>query len=149
MTTSRTDESFLHCSEAERWRGVLSRVSTHSAVNLDEAVRPFDPVVAEEPGQVLFPVPDICPVLPDVGEDRPAIGVQVAAHATSDPVGLAAQLAALALEKECEIVVIAEQNLSGFERFGFRTERLAGETDDEKAACLSQIRAFWNLDIII
>ncbi|MBM7069933.1 hypothetical protein [Actibacterium sp. 188UL27-1] len=149
MTTIRTDDTFLHCPDAERWRGVLARVNGHRATNLDTAVRPFDPVAAEDPGKVLFPEPDLTPVLPEIGDQRPAVGVMVEDALTKDPIVLAAQLAALALEKDCEIVVISENNLSGFERFGFRTERVAGNTEAERAACLDQIRAFWNLDIIL
>ena len=52
------------------------------------------------------------------------------------------RLAAFAIERDVEIVVLSEADCSGFERFGFRVERIAGDTPEERAACEDQIRRF-------
>jgi hypothetical protein len=46
-------------------------------------------------------------------------------------------------------VVLNETDRSGLERFGFRTERISGTTQEARAACEDQIRRFWNLDLVL
>jgi hypothetical protein len=59
------------------------------------------------------------------------------------------RLVAFALEKDVEIVVLSHVDHCGFERFGFRTERIAGATEAERAACEDQLRRFWNIDTVL
>ena len=67
----------------------------------------------------------------------------------ADAADRALRLIAFALEKDVEIVVLSELDLCGFERFGFRIERIAGDTPAARAACEAQIRRFWNIDMVI
>ncbi|MEL6519901.1 MAG: hypothetical protein AAFQ66_02995 [Pseudomonadota bacterium] len=149
MNRIRTDESVLHCPDTQRWSGVLARISPSAGQNIDTAVGAFDTIANVIPGQVIYPVTNIDPVLPQEDSQRPAIGVRVDHVSEAETPAYAAKLAALAVEKDCEVVILSENCRSGFERFGFRTERLAGKDDVEKAHCLDQIRLFWNLDLIL
>ena len=146
---ARTDESFKACPDAARWSAVLARLGRERAVNLDVEIGRFDPDAAAEPGRVVFPEPANPVVIPEVSHKRPAIGVVVSSKSAAEDAALAGHLAALAIERECEVIILTEDPLSGFERFGFRTERIAGESDAEKAACLEQIRSFWGLEIVL
>jgi hypothetical protein len=59
------------------------------------------------------------------------------------------RVAAFAIERNVEIVVLSETDYSGFERFGFRIERISGHCAETRAACEDQIRRFWNLDLVL
>ncbi len=61
----------------------------------------------------------------------------------------AMRLAAFGIERGVQIVVLCESDRSGFERFGFRVDRVAGETSEARAACEDQLRRFWNLDLVL
>ena len=61
----------------------------------------------------------------------------------------AMRLVAFALEKDVEIVVLSHVDQSGFEKFGFRIERIGGETAAARDACEEQIRRFWNIDTVL
>jgi hypothetical protein len=38
---------------------------------------------------------------------------------------------------------------SGIERFGFRTEKVAGKTEAERDACRDQLRQFWGIELTL
>ena len=76
------------------------------------------------------------------------IGVRVDAP-IEDVADRAMRLGMLAMERDCEIIVLNHLPYSGLERFGFRCERMVGDTPEARAACEAQIRRFWNLDIVI
>jgi hypothetical protein len=127
----------------------ITRITSEEATPLDDVVSAADPR-CDPIGRDLF-FPEMPPVLPDARMARPdvvAIGIRIDT-VRGDLPRLALQLAALALEKECQIVVLTTLPYSGLERFGFRTERIAGATEDERAACEAQIRAFWNIELVI
>lgn len=77
------------------------------------------------------------------------VGVRVteALNAARPPETHAATLAALAMEHEAEIVILSHLPYSGYERFGFRVERISGETQEERAACEAQVIAFWDIQV--
>lgn len=145
----RTDENFRNCPDAARWSDVLARITRERAVDLDAAISGFDPDAAVEPGQVIFPELPGAVVLPEDLSQRPAIGVVLSGTRETDDSVIAGHLASLAVERDCEVVILSEDPLSGFERFGFRTERIAGQTDARKTACIEQIRSFWGMEVIL
>lgn len=145
----RTDESFRNCRNAARWGDVLARISSERAIDLDADLSAFDPDAAAEPGRTIFPVPQSAVVLPEDLPQRPTVGILLSPAREIDDVVFAGQLAALAVEQDCEVVILTEAPLSGFERFGFRTERIAGQTDAEKTACIEQIRSFWGMEVML
>lgn len=144
----QTDESFLSSPDAARWREILARIAPHRAVDLDEITGAVDPTCRQERGRTLFPEGRITPLCEPEEDSRPAIGVHVS-DTDPDLAALAAKLAALAIERDCEVITLSETPLSGLERFGFRNERIAGETDTARAQCLDQVRAYWGLEIVI
>ncbi len=144
----QTDESFLASSDAARWRDILSRITNHRAVELDELTGSLDPGYRVNKGRSFFPDVSIIPICDPGDGSRTAIGVRIS-DTEQDLSALAARLAALAIEQDCEVVTLSEQPLSGLERFGFRNERIAGETEEQRAACIEQIRAIWGLEFVI
>ena len=75
------------------------------------------------------------------------VAIAIVSMETRDDV--LACLDSLTAERDVEIVVLTDADRSGFERFGFRVERLAGDTPAARAACEDQIRRFWNLDLVL
>ena len=76
------------------------------------------------------------------------IGVRVSAP-VADPPTLALRLAAAAVERHMLPVMLTRLAQSGFERFGFRTERIFGATEEERAACEAELARFWGFAIVI
>lgn len=131
------------------WSSILSRIGQHDAEDIDALLAPRDPH-RTEPGRELFPLPEAV-LMPEAGmkrADAVAVGLRATAGA-ADVVERAMRVAAFAAERDVEIVVLTDADRSGFERFGFRVERLAGDTPAARAACEDQIRRFWNLDLVL
>ena len=149
MSRPRTDDAFLQCADTTRWTHVIARLCPERAINLDTSISHFDPHAAEQPGQTFFPQQTSVAACPQSENGRPAIGIMLQRDRQADDTVIAGQLAALAIERDCEIVILSEEALSGFERYGFRTERIAGETEEERNVCIAQIRSFWGLEIIL
>jgi hypothetical protein len=135
--------------DVQHWNAVLARVTGHDAADIDEITRDFDPR-AERAGRDIFPeIP--AQLMPEAAMKRPGaicVGLRVEAL-PDDPADQAMRLVAFALEKDVEIVVLSHVDHCGFERFGFRTERIAGATEAERAACEDQLRRFWNIDTVL
>lgn len=149
----RTDLIFAEDPDAERWLSVLSRITTRSPNDLDAALAPHDTLAKVEPGRVLFATQSETPLSPGSHDAvRAAVGVYCRQDADETPTDIArraANLAALAIERDCEIVALSDGHLSGLERFGVRTERIAGSTPAERDVCFAQIRDFWALTVIV
>lgn len=128
---------------------LITRITRARIPSLDTLAGAYDPRVAPTAKAVFFD--DLVPLPPETPMKSPefaAIGVRVEGEIV-DETGLAARLAALAIERNCEIVALTTKDYSGLERFGFRTERIVGETEGERALCLEQIKRFWNIEIVI
>ncbi len=128
---------------------MVSRVSPREADNLDPLIEDVEPR-PQTVGADLFP--EIAAVsMPEVrfrSEDAVTIGVMVS-EALPNAADMALRLAAMALERDAEIVVLSAVDLCGLERFGFRVERIAGRSEEARAACIGQVRRFWNIDLVI
>lgn len=153
MTTRRTDETFLADRTAQEWANRLIRTSAVAPSDID-AVLASASLQADRRGKVVFPDADDLPVIKaPATQARPVIGVLLddANKRTADgeASALAARYAALAVEKECEVVIFSHQHNAGFERFGFRVERIAGKTKGQRAACIAQLKRFWGIDVLI
>lgn len=132
-----------------RWGDVLTRISRDHPENLDELLRVYDPRSAD-PGTEIFPE-DAAPLpfeLQFKDETTIVVGVRVR-DAPADAADLAVQLGTFALERDVEVVVLSHLDYSGLERFGFRTERISGETEAARNRCERQLASFWNLEVII
>ena len=133
----------------QRFADMISCISHHEACELDAIVGPFDrrlnPV-----GRAIFPS-GVAPARPEPrmrGEDTACIGYRVR-EPKADAALVAMQLATLAMEKGAEVIILSHLPYSGFERFGFRCERVCGETEAERLACEEQIRTFWTIEIVL
>jgi hypothetical protein len=136
--------------DTTQWNSILQRIAPHDADDLDPLLAPRDPRRAEQ-GRDLFPFPEAV-LMPETAlkrVDAVCIGLRAPAADTSDIVDRAMRLAAFAAERDVEVVILAEADRSGFERFGFRVERIAGETPEQRGACEAQLRRFWNLDLVL
>ncbi|MCW3782491.1 hypothetical protein [Defluviimonas salinarum] len=134
---------------ATRWNGVMSRITCHEAVNIDHLLAPLDPR-ARKGGKERFPEgAGRNPFLAHFRDPSTVcVGVRIS-EPRNDLAALAMQLTTLAMERGVEVVVLSHLDYSGLERFGFRAERICGETKDLRDACERQIVAFWNLEVII
>jgi len=138
----------------EAWLAVLSRVSMAKPLDLDEAVfgakskvasktRDFrsssNPADARPPSTRLWN-------RENTGNSY--LGVRVH-EAPSDCTPAAIRLAAGALERGIIPIILTTLPDSGFERFGFRVERIMGETLEERTACEEELKRFWDMAIVI
>lgn len=153
-SSHRTDESFLADQHAQDWAAILVRASVVSPIGIDRLLVGANGLACEKHGSAVFPSLEAMPVSRVIkAKDRPAIGVLLddQAHRISDEQAhlMATRYAALAIEKECEVIIFSNQNNAGLERFGFRVERIAGETEVERTDCVEQLRRFWGIEILI
>ena len=132
-----------------QWNTILSRIGPHEADDLDDLLRRFDPR-ASDGGRDVFPLPEavLMPQSTLKRQDAVCVGLRAPA-ANPTTVDRAMRLAAFAIEREVQIVVLNESDRSGMESFGFRVERIAGDTEEARATCEDQLRRFWNLDLVL
>lgn len=136
--------------ETTQWSSILPRIGPHDADDLDALLAPYDPRRAP-PGRDIFPLPEAV-LMPEAAlrrADAVCVGLRAPAAGAPDVVDRAMRLAAFSAERDVDVVILAEADRSGFERFGFRVERIAGDTPEQRAACEDQIRRFWNLDLVL
>lgn len=137
---------------AEKWLEILSGVSCVAPVNIDlqiyaGAARPRRAVPDRFWPDAVFPAPSARLWLrPDA--DQSCIGIRVTQPLVL-PGRIALRLAAAAVERAVIPIILTTLPVSGFERFGFRTERLAGATPEALAACEAELMRFWNMAIVI
>lgn len=133
----------------ERWSGALSRITRHEAVEVDDLAGAHD--ARRNPvGRAILPdgMPATLGDTPFRSEESAPIGFRIT-EVRDDLAAVAMKLTCLALEKGAEIIVLNHLPYSGLERFGFRCERVTGDTPEAIAACEEQICRFWNIDLII
>jgi hypothetical protein len=135
--------------DTSQWNAILSRIGPHEADDLDALLAPFDRRQGSV-GRDIFPLPAAV-LMPQAAlkrADAVCVGLR-AAPGEGTAADRAMRVAAFAIERDVEIVVLSETDYSGFERFGFRVERIAGDSPEARAACEDQIRRFWNLDLVL
>ncbi|MGR3290551.1 MAG: hypothetical protein ACU0C9_05075 [Paracoccaceae bacterium] len=138
----------------EAWLAVLSRVSVSKPFDLDEAVFEANSKVdsrtlgyrsSSENADVKPPSTRLWNRENTVNS---YLGVRVH-EAPSDCTQVAIRLAAGALERGIIPIILTTLPDSGFERFGFRVERIMGETPQERTACEEELKRFWDMAIVI
>ena len=127
----------------------VNRLTRAQPDDLDPLLRGFDPR-ARPPGQDITPCPGpaVLPPLNLARKDGIAVGVALSSL-FDDPADVAFRLSALAIEQDVEVIVLSTTDYSGIERFGFRTEKVAGETEAERDACRDQLRQFWGIELTL
>ncbi|MFV2001697.1 MAG: hypothetical protein ACC619_01805 [Paracoccaceae bacterium] len=136
------------------WLAVLSRISADAPVDLDHEVFSSDPKDGQK--AICFsslrdgkaPNPPSAKLWDSRSPVRSYLGVRVDT-VPSDITPAAIRLAAAALERNIIPVILTTLADSGFERFGFRVERIMGETKVERAAFEEELKRFWGMAIVI
>ncbi len=138
----------------DNWLAVLSRISSDQPLDLDLVI--FDSVDEKTPvaKMTAFPYsggaydPPSCLLWDRDGSAASYLGVRVTS-ALPDCAYTALLLAAAALERQVIPIILTTLTNSGFERFGFRVERLPNGPADERDAFEQELSRFWNMAIII
>jgi hypothetical protein len=127
----------------------IMRISPDAPLSLDVDLAQFDPIAAK-PGQALFPDECFREISARLFEPISAIcfGVRIT-EKTTDIDGLAMKVARMAYERNAEPIILSHIAHCGLERFGFRVERVAGQTEAERAACEAELTRFWNIVVVI
>lgn len=135
--------------ETQRWTALLARIVPQDADDVEALTAAYDPRGAA-PGREAFPeiAARLRPQTALKRADAVCVGLRVAAG-LPDAADRAMRLAAFAAERDVEVVVLAEADATGLERFGFRIERIAGDDAEARAACEDQIRRLWNIDLVL
>lgn len=76
------------------------------------------------------------------------IGIRVTSSDEATP-SAAMGLAAIAAERSVVPIILSHAAICGFERFGIRVETIAGQTEEERAACEAEVVSFWGIPIVI
>lgn len=138
----------------EDWLAVLSRISSDQPLDLDSGM--FD-ASAEKPSparhKTVSPLggvfdPPSARLWDQDTSGRSYLGVRVTS-ALPDCAYIALRLAAAAAERGVIPIILTTLSNSGFERFGFRVERLPSGPAGERAAYEDELSRFWNMAIII
>jgi hypothetical protein len=131
-----------------KWLAVLARLTPHRPVDLDALV--FDaPPAQPSPPPPFAPRPAPSPRLWALADpDVAYVGVRVT-EAPADPLPIALRLASAAVERGAIPVIFSAVAASGFERWGFRVERLSGRTAAERQVEEDELCAFWNIAVVI
>ncbi len=127
----------------EFWSEILSRLTPNAPVDLDD---------------LLGAEVEISPVLTGSGnatssklwlrpDDWACVGVRVVAP-PDNLADSARRLAAVAVERNVTPIILSSLPSSGFERFGFRVEKIPEEPGDARNACEAELQAFWDMPII-
>lgn len=125
---------------------ILARLTDAAPVDLDPAAG----IDTQHPGSGIATAAGtaLSPALWPRDADWACIGVRVT-EPVADVTGLARRLAATAAERGILPVILTSLDQSGFEKFGFRVERLSGATEAERAADEAELSGFWNFALIL
>jgi hypothetical protein len=126
--------------------GILSRLHDAEPVDLDA-------LLAADAGPKGGALPTgagapLSPALWQFDAGWACLGIRVT-EPSEDVTALARHLAATAVERGIIPVILSTLDQSGFERFGFRVERLSGATPEARAAEEAELQGFWNFALIL
>lgn len=135
--------------QTPHWTTLIARIVPQDADDLDPLLSAFDTEAGLD-GRALFP-PETAVTRPETAlkrTDSICVGLRVTAP-LADAADRALRLATFAAERDVEIVVLSHVAVTGLERFGFRIERIVGDTPEDRARCEDQIRRLWNLELVL
>lgn len=128
---------------------LLLKLTQHEPHDLDSLLATYDPRTPQV-GKDIAPCenPGTLPPCRLARPDQVVVGTRVR-KPLADPADVAFRLAALSIQHDVEIVVLSDLDYSGLERFGFRTERIAGNSDADRELCVTQLRDFWGVELMV
>lgn len=130
------------------WKSIMSRITPSAPADLDFLMGATGSAEPVSPPQV---IPHRAPSTQLWSKHKPDasyLGIRVTAPAENTP-QLAAQLAAAAMERNVIPVILSHCERSGFERFGFRVERILADTAEAAQAMEEEVARFWDMAIVI
>ena len=135
------------------WLDLLARISPHEPADVNDLYAPPTPPQAARDGAppVAGAAMGIAPSsrLWHRHDGRQAgLGVRVT-RPVADCAGAALRLGSVALERGLMPVILTTLPDCGFERFGFRIERLSDGSADQRRTEEAELSRFWSLAIII
>lgn len=136
----------------ERWQLVLSRITSQQPIDLETVITGAEKPAPKPAGDFLAAIaPARAPSsrLWNRNEnDFSYLGVRLTAP-LADSTQAAIRLASAALERGITPIILTTLDNCGFERFGFRVERIIGNTDAERASYEEELKRFWNMAIVV
>lgn len=132
------------------WLSVLSRITPSEPVDLDYILEETraDHQTSDWACELQAPHAPMSAKLWERDTSRSYIGIRVLQPPT-DCVGLALRLAAIAVERNVIPILFTPLDQTGFERFGFRVERLPDATPDVQMDFEMELRRFWDMAIVL
>ncbi len=131
------------------WSDLVASITPNAAFDLDAAL---GDLTANPPskGQLTFPADAAKAPLPLRFAEPTTVcfGARITED-TPNRLALATTLAQMAAEKGATPIILSHVDHAGLEQFGFRVERVGGQTYDERAACEAQLCSFWNIVMVI
>ncbi|MEL6644757.1 MAG: hypothetical protein AAFQ79_12545 [Pseudomonadota bacterium] len=130
------------------WPSIIARITPNAPVDLDKALGVAGDVDAAAPPATQVTRPPSARLWARRDPKASYLGIRVRQPA-DNTAQLAAQLAAAAIERAVIPIILSYCERSGFERFGFRVERVLGESDEAEMAMETELARFWDLAIVI
>ncbi|MGC9420130.1 MAG: hypothetical protein ACP5EN_14300 [Rhodovulum sp.] len=133
------------------WSTILARITPARPEDIDDLILDGHPPPPR--GKMLTPAGEVPPSAAlwarDAQDDTLSrIGIRITGP-LADPARAALRLAAAAVERRVIPVILSRVDASGFERLGFRVERLPPDDEAAAVAAEAELRKFWNLAIIV
>ncbi|WP_428672446.1 hypothetical protein [Roseibium sp.] len=144
MNGLMTDELFANSTELQNWCTVMSRCTASQVIDIDPVLSRFDPATTPMRGKAVLPDTTAIPPRQETSIQRQTVAVLIDAQPDKGP-ALAARLAAFAIEKNCDVVIVTSEDICGFEAYGFRTERVTSNEDD---ILIAQLKSLWGIEIV-
>lgn len=143
-------------SHVSKWQDILTHICLGEVQSLDDLLATMTPRSREGGGPVWLEVDVLSLSLPLKDGAPDAVGFRITEtmhriwqEKPGDLVIRAAMLTSMAIEHGVEIVVLSYVPYCGLERFGFRVERIVGNTPEAREACEGQVMAFWGIEVVV
>ncbi len=135
----------------EHWVSIINRVTAFQPLDLDDDIRKFAPLSNSAASSHMLCGENGKQSAYLWQHDNPNgafLGVRIKQF-PDDIAQLAISLASLAIEKQLYPIILTTLDDTGLQQYGFRVERIAGETPLEITQCEREFTAFWGLVVIV
>jgi hypothetical protein len=130
-----------------RWSDILSRLSPDRLLDLGD-LGDRASASAAGTGPLGGAAPPVAALWARGEGSTGCLGLRVRAP-VEDVTATAARLAAIAVERGVQPVILSHVGETGFERLGFRVERIAAPDKVEAARQEAELAAFWDIAMIL